>query len=406
MSNIKNRVDKEDLCKREDTLIFRYYEEGDELGIIELMKPYWRHLNSDKAREFWKWEYKSNPNGRSLIMLAEHEGKIIGHYAMLPMKIRCGRTIVNGGKAEGSVVHPEYRGNIAPRFFKKEKDVRLFEILIHNLFETAEKENVGLIFGFPNEVALKPQIRAGYRYMPVPCTFMVLPIDNDKAFHYLFSKKRFKAFFIFAFKLYYKVITTAVGILCKNSKTDRFWERYRAENKVLIREISESDLDEKIDNFWGKYCIENNCITIERSQKYIEWRFIQNPVIPHKVFVCERNGEITAMVVINILLPDYPVANIVDIVGLKKYEDDLHFLLSRTIQILKENGVVIIKTWLSKNEQSKKYIRILRKCKFCPLPIKCSLHLIVKILNSNLKEDYINDINNWYITMAFTEGVS
>ena len=231
---------------------------------------------------------------------------------------------------------------------------------------------------------------------------MILPIDINKAFDELFSATKFKNLLILGSKLYYKIIT--ISIIHKNLRTEEFWEKYRTENKVLIRELSESNLDEKIDEFWEKFSIENKCITIERSQKYIYWRFVQDPVIPHKVFVCERNGDITATVVINILQGD-TAANIVDIVGLERYENDLHFLLLHVIQILRNKGVTVIETWFSKNEHSKKYVQILKKCKFLSIPIKKRLHLIVKILNQDLNENIIYDMDNWYITMAFTEGV-
>ncbi len=398
-----NGIDKENSYNEGNFLNFRKYKEGDESGIIELMKPYWKHFDSEKAYDFWEWEYKNNPNGQALMLLAEHDGKIVGHYAILPIRMSYDHITINGGKAEGSVVHPEYRGNIAPRFYKKEKDVRIFEKLIHNLFETAEKRQVDLIWGFPNTIALKPQIRTGYHYIPMPITIMILPIDINKAFDKLFSAIKFKTLFILGSKLYYKVMTTS--IIHKNLRTDKFWEKFRAENKVLIRELSVSDLDEKIDKFWEKFSIENKCITVERNQKYLGWRFIQDPVIPHKVFVCERNEDITATVVINMLHQGNVTANIVDIVGLENYETDLHFLLLHVIQILRDEGVTVVETWFGENEQSRKYVRILKKCKFLSIPIKKRLHLIVKILNQNLKKDVIYNMDNWYITMAFTEGV-
>lgn len=384
--------------KEQSVVVFRCYESGDEAEIIELMKPYWKHFNSDRAQEFWRWEYTEGPNGQAFKMVAEHDGKIIGHYATLPMMMICGEIMVKGGKAEGSVVHPLYRGNIAPKFCSQEKDVRILGKLIENLFLAARKEGTDVIWGFPKEVALKPQVRAGYHYVPMPLNVLILPIDASKAFSSVFFQevrnKIFRSFLIYGAKIYYKLATTNVYFR-KQKKQDN--------PQVNVQQISRLDVD--YDSFWRRYVAGNKCITIKRDSKYMSWRFLDNPVRSHQVFVCKRNKEITACVVTNIVKDRFSIGNVVDILGLKEYENDLDLLLEHVISFLKNKGVISINTWFAKNRYSERYVEILKRKKFLVLPVGSRLNLIVKILNSSLDRDFLLDLDNWYITMAFTEGV-
>ena len=387
-----------DTIEEKKVIIFRRYQEGDEKTIIELMKPYWKHFNSDKARDFWEWEYMNCPRSQALILLAEHNGKIIGHYAMLPMEMTFEGIIITGGKAEGIVVHPNYRGNIAQKFSLKEKDVRIWGKLTENIFAAAEKEHIDIIWGFPSEATLKPP-KKRYHYLNLPLAILTLPIDVKKVTHARFApqirNKPLLNFLVFASNVYYKFRTMKL-----------FHRKPRIKNnqKITLRQITRRNLDDRIDQFWKRYFAENKCITIKRDRRYVRWRFIENPVIPHQVFVCERNGEITGYVVINIR-NGHKIGNIVDILGLEGYEDDLFVLIEHIIHFLKTKGVISVNVWFAKNRRSEKYIKILKKRGFVALPTKKHKRLVVKILNQNLNKGFMYDLENWYITMAFTEGV-
>lgn len=110
-----------------EKLILRDYEKGDEESIIELMSPYWRHLACDAAKDRWYWEYAQCPVGHALIKVAEHRGRIIGHYALIPLEMKCGDIILKGARAEGSLVHSDYRGYRASSLFPG-KSLRGFSI--------------------------------------------------------------------------------------------------------------------------------------------------------------------------------------------------------------------------------------------------------------------------------------
>src|SRR5436190_129472 len=61
----------------------RPYRDGDEAGILDLYREVFR---LDLTPKYWRWAFTASPDGPSLIVLIEMEGKLVGHYAVTPRK--------------------------------------------------------------------------------------------------------------------------------------------------------------------------------------------------------------------------------------------------------------------------------------------------------------------------------
>lgn len=387
---------------RAGNIKLREYAAGDEPQIIELLKDNWTYLRRDDALSVWRWLYTGSAHGKALIILGTHDEKVIGHYAMFPLSMQFGTDVVKGGKAEGSVVHPDYRGDIADRYHMGVKSFRVFGELVELLFEDAKRNGVSLIWGFPNEAALKPQIRAGYSYHPIVVHRRVLPIDLAKTVELTYSKV--------SQGLLRRVVTMAGRARCSLARSDRRRAAGGEASGVKFRRMTTDDLDSRYEDFLQKYVRENRQITTERKPPYVRWRFLDNPVIQHEVHIAERGGEITAMLVTSSAKSSVGrYADVVDLLALKGSESDLADLIGEAVGRLKKDGYVCVRTWLSDCEQSHRYLRILRRAGFINLPTgvrKARLHLIYRILDEKLDREFAADPRNWYITMAFTEGTS
>ena len=375
-------------------LIIRGYESGDEEGIMGLMSPYWNHLKFPKN---WYWEFKNCPGGNALIKLAEHNRNIVGHYSLLPMEMKCGNRIILGGKAEGSVVHEDYRGNVAHRFFPEEKDARVFNKLIQSMFESAEKTHIDLFWGFPNEAALKSQVLAGYYHMIIPLQTMILPVDVNRSIQIFLSQK-------IKNEVISRLLTTCGFFFCILLITLKK-RKLRTGNGSSVKVIQR--FDERINKLWERYSEQNNYITIKRDEKYLNWRFVDNPVIPHKIFIVEKRGGINGYIVTNITnRAGYLQGNVVDILTLKNHEDELNLLVSTAINDLIGKKVDFISVWTVKgNKNYEMYQGAFRKHGFLLFP-KGNLNMIIKANYSVCPKKFVLNITNWYITMAFLEGTS
>jgi hypothetical protein len=60
----------------------RGYKNGDEDGILQLIQLAFKW--GDK--KYWNWRYRDNPAGIGRIWLADDAGKIVSHYAMIPIR--------------------------------------------------------------------------------------------------------------------------------------------------------------------------------------------------------------------------------------------------------------------------------------------------------------------------------
>ncbi len=102
-------------------IIFRRYRGGDEVGIVELLKKCFRTFNSwNISTEDWlRYEELDYGFKRSNALVAEHNGRIVGHVHVVERRLRFRRSIVSTGGIANVSTDPEYRGRgIATRLMK------------------------------------------------------------------------------------------------------------------------------------------------------------------------------------------------------------------------------------------------------------------------------------------------
>lgn len=111
----------------------REYQVGDEAKITELfLIAETRHI---KTIDYWLW---SNNLKDGLSMVVEDNNKIIGHYSIIPKKIKIAGEILKGGFAQQAVIHPRYR------------NLKILIDLTEKVWEKS-KDRYDFIFGFPND---------------------------------------------------------------------------------------------------------------------------------------------------------------------------------------------------------------------------------------------------------------
>jgi hypothetical protein len=113
----------------------RPYQPGDAALVSELFTrntPYLR----DAA--FWLWIHRVWPTENSISVVAEDNGNIVGHYAILPMPLSLGSIPVRAGLGVHAFVAPEYRGKVP-----------IFQIT-KKCYGLAKDAGIQMLWGFPN----------------------------------------------------------------------------------------------------------------------------------------------------------------------------------------------------------------------------------------------------------------
>ncbi|MCW3995867.1 MAG: GNAT family N-acetyltransferase [Candidatus Bathyarchaeota archaeon] len=380
-------------------LIFRDYQKGDEIGIIKLLRSHWKHLDNNDALSIWQWEYANSPAGHALIQVAEHEGKIIGHYALIPLEIKYGTKNLLGAKAEGSAVHPDYRGakaNVKIRCAGERSPIRIFDTLIRRAIKKADEQKISLIYGLPLENALKPQLKAGYNYMCQNMVTMILPLNAVKTLDFLLHNKIKNPYLR-------NIVSTLSGPVYRSWTINK--KAMNLKNRFKVNIVAYPFLTPEIDDLWRRYSEEEKNITIKRDKRYLQWRFLNNPVIEHKMFVSKHGSKITGYIIVTIKkrFNFYLVGDIVDFLFLRSAQNDAYFLIQQAISYFKKANADFGRVWLSTSSFNL-WRHAFVDNGFHRL-FTANLDIIIKSCNTLNPEQVLNRYN-WFITAAFTEGVT
>lgn len=113
----------------------RPYEFGDEVAIADLFHVTYGRTMSD---ELWRWRFRDNPSGPSIIQLAWDDSILASHYAVAQVALSVNGEKVNSGLDVTTITHPDYRGR------------GLFRTLAKSAFERSAELGLAIVWGFPN----------------------------------------------------------------------------------------------------------------------------------------------------------------------------------------------------------------------------------------------------------------
>lgn len=123
-------------------IIVRLYKRGDADDINAM---FMRCLPYLRDRAFWVWINRIL--GESISVVAEYQGKIVGHYAVVPRVISFKGQEIKSALSIHAFVDPEYRSKVF-----------IFEITSF-LYKIACARGIQLIYGFPNANYRKMQLK-------------------------------------------------------------------------------------------------------------------------------------------------------------------------------------------------------------------------------------------------------
>jgi GNAT superfamily N-acetyltransferase len=124
--------------------------EADIPEILKVLKASLGETSSKKSEEIWRYKHIDNPFGRSLVLLAIQDLKIIGVRAFMRWNWQKGEEIFSAFRAVDTATHPEHQGK---GVFKK-LTLKAVEIV---------KENGGhFIFNTPNEKSKPGYLKMGW----------------------------------------------------------------------------------------------------------------------------------------------------------------------------------------------------------------------------------------------------
>lgn len=105
-------------------------------GISELFAE---SFNKPLDKALWHWAYMDNPFGDPLVAIALYHGRVVGHYAVVPMDLENSSAKLTGFLSMTTMVAVDFRMH------------KLFQRLAEMVYERIKQLEVpAIVFGFPN----------------------------------------------------------------------------------------------------------------------------------------------------------------------------------------------------------------------------------------------------------------
>ena len=218
----------------------------------------------ERGENYWKWKYESNVFGKSLLTVAEADGKLIGFDHLWPWQLNYKGITIDACEPCDSVVLKDYRGQ------------GIFSKMRINGISRAKERNVKLLFNFPNENSLPANLKVGAVSLGrVPWRVKIL-----------------KPFTLIK-DMYNRELSAAAEI----------GDRYKLDVQYLDQIAAET-----------VYKWEDDFIGVERKPGYHDWRYKQRPNRHYgmvsiskgneaiaAIFTINKRGKVTEMVIVDIL---------------------------------------------------------------------------------------------------------
>ena len=132
-------------------LVVRSYRDLDESEVLELLRgSLGEGPAGERTPEYFRWKHLENPFGRSFMIVAEFDGRIIGFRALMRWRFRVGDRMIEAVRPVDTVTHPDHRGR------------GVFSMLTRTALDSLKGE-VQLVFNTPNSNSLPGYLKLGWQ---------------------------------------------------------------------------------------------------------------------------------------------------------------------------------------------------------------------------------------------------
>lgn len=352
----------------------REYKEGDEQNILALHKLV---FGSEVSLEWWAWQYKQNPAGQAVIVLAESDQGIVGQYALVPRLMKIDDNVCLSSLSLDTMVHPKYRGQ------------GMFISLTEQVYGLAAARGLHFVYGFPNENSHHGFItRLDWvdLYNGIPLWVKPLKLEN-------ILRKRFIDNKLLA-SLGDKVGNIAMSVLYRSQ---------RSTPVCSIKEVSSFDL--RFDSLWSEASRDHK-IAVVRDKAYLAWRYVEKPGNDYAILIAEVGGNLSGYVVVRCMDNfGLRIGFIVDMLTGSKEKEVSRDLISAAVKYFELRQMDMVGFLMLPNTH---YSQNLKQAGFIKAPNKLlpqKMYLGVRKLTSQYPTAFLADMNNWFITYGDHDAI-
>ena len=364
------------------SLKLRKYQEGDEKNILALDATLMKRPKIDTLKK-WQWEFTKNPRGDSQITVYEVNDKIVGVYNLIPIKFSYNDHNFNTGRSVYAMMHPKY-GIYYNRFVNLVKEGSNFS-------------DFDFIWTISNQGTMASQIKAGYTHIGnYETIFKILDVDkiSNTYSEALLKKQTLVRLAKFLAKAVFPVI-------------DIFFNFNRDTKNSKLKIIEITSFDHRFDTLWERVH-DKFGITITRDSTFLNWRFIHNPNNSYKIFATTKNEALTGYIVLSSYYSNkIEIGVINDILYDPSDKKNYRTLIDYAIQYFRSrNASSIMFLIIKKGKRYSNFLKFLKMRGFLFNNKRLTAPILILKNNKSLSiNEKVDDLKEWYLTFAFTEGI-
>jgi len=319
-------------------------------------------------QEYWDWQYKNLPTGKSFVYAAWDGDRIIGYYHVPVFRCTIGGEVKLIGNIQDVAVNPNYRG------------MGLFRKLAEFANEDLDKTDVDLIYTFPNDKSIRTFLKYNKFSTVSAVPTYLRPINSGGI---LTSKIKLLGLE----KVAGWFVDRIINLFSKNINiSDASIER--------IEEITD-EVESVFIEFSKPY--RNHLV---RDKAWLDWRYLKSVRGKHHILGIREAGKLTAVLV---LKEDEMLGNpallIMDFAHLDGKENSLLFLIDKVRKHVVLPGVKSNLLFISAITP---LLPSLKQIGFYQIPEKINprvLNLLART-SSSLHEKPLLQEQNWLLTLG------
>ena len=270
----------------------REYLPGDESGFQALDREVELHPWNRRDLDNWRWKFSGqNPAGDPTMIYAEHQSKIVGHFAAIPIAYW-----IDGASIVGS-------HSVAMMISKEWQNKGLIKFLSDKLFSKLAEKNLPFTYGYPNDTAYQLHLKL---------------LDYQ---------------LIGWQKLYRKKLTTNDQLVHPSPTFPYDWTRIEVFSK-------------SVDYLWDS-AKGGNSVAVERTAKFLNWRYLQRPDAHYFAFGAFDRGALLGYCILKLYKEGKQIrGHFVDIFTAHGNESCFRFMMTCGEQFLSGQGAQEVTMWL------------------------------------------------------------
>ena len=348
--------------KKETLWKARPFMRGDEKALADLYETVLQRPFEDSK---WGWQFGEAASGVGYIGLADHDGRLAGQYATVPVRMQIQGKKTPTSLSLDTMTHPDYRKQ------------GIFITLAKKVYEQSEAQGVKFVYGFPNDNSFPGFVKYLDFFVLEDLPAMTRPLSMAGILKHT-AKVGF--------------LSTIIGVPLQAIFNLVTHKRVKDAN---IRVEMASEFPKEVSALFEKIAPRFRNLII-RDYDYLSWRYDNNPSHSYDIYLGYRGNELSGYCVCGATeRKNVSIGLIVDLFADPDDDDLVASLAQKALEVMAKGGTMTASCVLTSKSP---FLKTLRRMGFV-FPMR-RFPFIIRPNSSPADASSVNNVSDWHITLG------